>query len=391
MIRRYLLSAPKGDIPLGPGDLKRPFRITPSEEHPFLTLQDYFHAIEEFMLRDRGKPLLAVLRERLPGPLSLDALDEMAIRSEKHGAFYHMASVDILCRGRSFRIAVSTAVTEKTRAWLDREFDILRKLYRTSNLAFLPRPYFKADIEQRCGAQGEMLTLMAAQWFEAYHEWHLSAHEASGTQRIRIWDHGKDLRFASDHEAREIFRQAAFILTRYYDTLNFSQIYPWHHAAGDFVVRTGKGEAVDVRLTTARKYEPFMAFLQEERLNPLVALIYFFLNLTVRMRLDRLEGVGETAWAEDFAVEAAALGFFQAIHHMEEQGGYLEGSPGELLSLLKGFDAGELQRLFDPLLDLYAGDDTEDLHMIRKNLITHVKCVYRVLQGLPLQGPPGVC
>jgi len=391
MIRRYLLCAPKGDIPLGPGDLKRPFRISPTEEHPFLTLHDYFHAIEEFMLRDSGKPLLAILRERLPGPLSLDAIDEMAIRSEKHGALYHMASVEILCRGRSSRIAVSTAATEKTRAWLDREFDILRKLYRSLSLPFLPRPYFKVDAEQRCGAQVEMLTLMAAQWFDSFHEWHLSAHEVSGSLKIRIWDREKGHRFASDHEAREIFRQASFILTLYYDTLSFSQIYPWHHAAGDFVVKTAKGEAVDVRLTTARKYEPFMVFSQEERLNPLVALLYFFLNLTVRMRLDRLEGLGETAWVEDFAVEATTRGFFQAIERMKEQGRYLEGSPGELVSLLREFDPVELRRLFDSLLDLYAGDDPEDLRLIRSRLETHVRRLHRVLQGLPLQGPRRAC
>ncbi len=60
---KYLFSSPEGDISLGPvedpvfggEDLARPFLITPSEHHPFLTLGDYFEAIRAFILKDQGK------------------------------------------------------------------------------------------------------------------------------------------------------------------------------------------------------------------------------------------------------------------------------------------------------------------------------------------------
>jgi len=62
---KYLFSSQEGDISLGPEDLARPFLITPSEHHPFLTLEDYFNTIREFVLKDQGKRLVYILKERL--------------------------------------------------------------------------------------------------------------------------------------------------------------------------------------------------------------------------------------------------------------------------------------------------------------------------------------
>jgi len=69
----------------------------------------------------------------------------------------------------------------------------------------------------------------------------------------------------------------------------------WHHAAG--ISCKEHWGVVDVRLTTARGYEPLVIFIEDQDINPVMALLYFFLDLTVRMRLDRWEGVGEIVWA----------------------------------------------------------------------------------------------
>ena len=37
---------------LSAADLKLPFRLSPEEEHPFLTLKDYFSALEQFVAAD---------------------------------------------------------------------------------------------------------------------------------------------------------------------------------------------------------------------------------------------------------------------------------------------------------------------------------------------------
>ena len=57
MIIEYLFSSPEGDISLAPEDLARPFLITPSEHHPFLTLGDYFEAIREKFAASTSAPV----------------------------------------------------------------------------------------------------------------------------------------------------------------------------------------------------------------------------------------------------------------------------------------------------------------------------------------------
>ena len=64
---RYLFSASKGDIPLEPEELALPFKITPTQEHPFLTLKDYFDATGQFILMDGGKGLLRLMEEEQEG------------------------------------------------------------------------------------------------------------------------------------------------------------------------------------------------------------------------------------------------------------------------------------------------------------------------------------
>jgi len=45
----------------------------------------------------------------------------------------------------------------------------------------------------------------------------------------------------------------------------------------------------------------------------LQALLVFFLNLSIHMRLDRLDGIGEMMWSDPLAVEAALIGFLEAL------------------------------------------------------------------------------
>jgi hypothetical protein len=225
--------------------------------------------------------------------------------------------------------------------------------------------------------------MVLADWFEDYHEWHLSIDKESGKQRVCIWDLKNGHGFASEEESHEIFRKAAGILTLYYDTRNFSQIYPWHHAAGDFIVKRTNG-IIDVKLTTARRYESFMGFFSGENVDPVIALIYFFLNLTVRMRLDRLDGLGDTVWAGNFSVEASTRGFFEALRIMEAEGRYYLGKVDDLLSLLKSFSPEEIEKLLHSLLEMYRKDEPGDFSIIQSNLKGHVNRLYRVVQNFRL-------
>lgn len=384
MVIKYFFSAPKKDIPVGAEDFQRPFLISARERHSFLTLGDYFKAIKDFVLRDHGRSLIAVLCKHLKSDIGIGSVSEMLIRTEKHGALYHLASVEVFCRGRSMKMCVSTAVSDNRKAWLSHEFELLKFLNSKFALSYLPVPYFEGDVKIRSDYGNESLSMFLTEWFENYHEWHLLIDGKGKKKEVCVWDLKNGHWLASKDQGFEIFRQASKILTLYYDIRDFSQIYPWHHAAGDFVVRNEKG-IIDVKLTTARKYEPIMLFSSKDSLDPMVALTYFFLNLSIRMRLDRSDGAGVRAWADGFSMRALIQGFFEGLRIMEAGGSYGLGQVGDLPSLFKGFDQDELAGLFCPLLDVYGKEDLGDFSVIKANLGSHMKELYEAIQGFYLR------
>ena len=376
---KYLFSAPQEDIPVRDHDLKMPFKISPSKEHPFLVLEDYFDAIKSFFLHDQAKPFIKVVNQQLGREIALDDIHEVLIRTEKHGAFCHIASVEVVSDNDSIRFAISTALSDKGRSFLSDEFDNLNKLNKIYDFFCLPRPYLKGEVKFLNGDGTEMFSMLLTEWFEDFHEWHVSIDEKDKTQKIRLWDLKRGYRFASQEESYEIFKQAARILTLYYNTRDFSQIYLWHHAAGDFIVQCRYGR-VYLKLITVRGYGgPVMEFSSGESFNPMIAIFYFFLNLSIKIRLDRLDGVGNPAWAGDYSVEATAEGFFEALHFMKARGRYAPGHVEDLLSLLKTFSEDEFQKLHEPLMKLYRKNEPADFPLISSNLNRHIRKLHQVI------------
>ena len=134
-----------------------------------------------------------------------------------------------------------------------------------------------------------------------------------------------------------------------------------------------------MRLSTARRYEPLLDYTKET--NPFLALFYFFLNLSIRMRLDRIDGVGEIVWADDFCVEATVTGFIEALKIKEDLDSY-PSLAEEFLSLARSFRKDELTDSFKLIKELYQG--SEDLPVITNNLKEHVEALCVTLETLPL-------
>ena len=370
MIVEYLFSSPEGDIPLEAKDLARPFLITPESAHPHLTLGNYFDVMKDYVLKNKWRKDWCVD----------DDVRKIKIRSEKHGILYHLASIEVFLKETRSKFALSTAVSKAGIECLVREHDILDRLNQTFGFPFLPQIY--GIREMACPTnQGttERLVMMSAQWFEDYHEWHLAMDPVDGVRKINIWDLKRGPRYASGTEASRIIEECSKILTLYYDDGDFSRIGSWHHAAGDFIVNIQGDGRLNVRLTTVRKYEPLMARFREEDINPMIAMIYFFLDITLRMRLDRLDGVGEMVWMDDFSVTAAIKGFFEGLHEREKMEAVVSRvQVAELLSLLKSFDRPELERIFEPLMDHYA---TQDSHgMAFTHMDDHIRILHHALQ-----------
>ncbi len=379
---RFFLSAPQGDIELAPEDLQQPFLISPTEKHPFLTLKDYFGALQKFILTDGGKHLHDVLAKmNLAVNKSPADISEIHICSEKHGAYYHIASIKPAGLQKNAKIAVTTALTDSAKISLQNEFSMLLQL-ADKNYEFLPALFCKKTVPWHTDSGDAEFYMVLGEWLADYHEWHLSKNPVTKERQIQLWDYEKGYRYLSDDESYELMRQAAYILTCYYDPVSFRQIYPWHHGAGDFVVNTEAG--VQVKLITVRQYEPLVHFAQAEAHDRLVAAIQFLLNLSLKIRLDRIDGIGEPAWLDAFAVEGAVAGFFTGLVHASKTNSLSIGSINEFLEILRSFDTREINDMYESLLELYADEDQADFSLIREKLTDHAADLRNALQDFTL-------
>jgi hypothetical protein len=358
----YLVSSPIGDVPADEDRMHLPLECDPFNT-PY---GKYFNSIDEFLKRDEFNWVLDAASRKTGREISLDEISEILIRAEKHGLLYHPASVELILGNDRVKFGLNVAVSDTGVKWLHNEISSLRELHGRYRLPYLPEVYFYGD--------SDAMVFLVEDWFEDYHEFHISIDE-EGERRMQLWKFGDGYINLTDKEASEIYRQASKILTLYYDFEGFNYIYPWHHAAGDFIARVNNN-GVDVRLTTARSYKPLLDF-QRDDINPLFALFFFFLHLTLHMRLDKIDGVGEVAWAEDSSVEAAVQGFCEALREKDN----FKKDPGqheEFISLLKSFAPDELKTSYNPLLDLYGG--TKDLPVVADHLDGHAEKLYAVIQ-----------
>ena len=77
---------------------------------------------------------------------------------------------------------------------------------------------------------------------------------------------------------------------------------------------------IDVRLISVRQHARRVVFMDDSSENAMKALLLFFANLTLRMRLDRFDGVGEIAWAGRSLRGGTIRGFLDAIQTKAHEG-----------------------------------------------------------------------
>jgi hypothetical protein len=324
----------------------------------------YFECLADFLSAGKG----AVLRQALAAaghPLNPEeALGPVAVRAEKHGALYHPARVMVRAAGQVVSLALNVAVSPAGQACMAAEVEALAAVGRRLPPGALPRVY--AQGSGRCAA-GRRLPMFLADWFDDFCEFHLAPHPSGDGLGIHCWEPGAAKPMLDLRETRELYRQVACLLTRAFDPRTLAQIYPWHHAAGDFVVRRGPG-GPDVKLISVRRYEPTvrlpgLASPDSAAEAHFLALLVFFLNLTVRIRIDRLEGTGELAWAGPEAVPATVDGF-------------REGLPDTLrtewLRSIRGWTAAQLLGLLEPVTTFYTLMASEEA-LLARHLPAHAR------------------
>jgi hypothetical protein len=271
----------------------------------------YFDGARTFLEQNRCTVLLQALSGRLGRDVGPEEIGEIRITLMKHGAFYHPARVAVIGFSRPLYFALNVAASEAGRHTLQDECRALERLSRTSGEMFVPKGYGKTDAP---AAGGFRLAMFLADWFHGYHEFHLSRDPVQQGDKIRVWDEDHGPFLLDEMRTFALYRQMAFILTHYYNPMTFEQIFPWHHAAGDFVLRVGPA-GLQVRLITVRGYAPMLRGVQLAEEGPdrleqvMAALLIFLLNLSIRMRIDRLDGTGELAWASGEVVAPMWEGF----------------------------------------------------------------------------------
>ena len=382
MIVSYYFSSPEGDVPADETTLSRPFIVRPFEAHPFMVLSDYFNAVRDFLLQEDGQPLTLLLSRLWDREVKINDVERIIIRYEKYGTLYQIASAEVAAGGQRVKFAVTAAISPSAKETLEEEFTILQELNRRRQPSYLPEAYHKGAITVQGKAGSEILLMTLSEWFEGFHEWHFSKDEA-GKVRVNIWDMGGGFRFASAHEAYEIIRQASMILTLHYGLDDYMHISPWHHGAGDFIVKTG-GEIVEVRLVTARGYKPVAPASKERKARPADALFLFLLDMSIKMRLDKQEGMGEPLWADAAVVDPAIKGFFQALKIKEPEAEHRKITVDDFAHYLDSLNEDWLEailsanlsdyRLYDPsdaaFIENHVGEHARDLRLAISNFLS---------------------
>ncbi len=358
-----------------------PLSLTPVADPsaPRVTYGDYFQAIRTALLGKRDE-LTHICSRRLHEPDA--AIGRIDIIAEKHGNDYHPARIRAYTDKGPSDFVMNVAVGMPNRCGPADEMRILRDLSTRFPRCFVPEVFLLYEaVEQTSFACHSSLSMFLGEWLTGYHELHLSEVGSASNQSVVLWDSDSGYRVLTPEEEIAFYRRAALILAYYYDIRTGSEIFPWHMAAGDFVA-TAERSKPDVRLITVRQYAPRAVFGGKcDAESRMLAWMAFLANLTIRMRLDRYDGVGEIAWAGNHCVGAVIDGFIDAVEMYMTEKRCDEQTRLRFMHRLAHTDPAQWTELFLMVLRSY-DDAAPDFPVIEKHLADHILTVYSLCRGM---------
>jgi hypothetical protein len=339
---------------------------------------DYFTAVRNFLEQDRSEIITRAVSQQIHREVTSQEIEEIRIFLEKHGELYHPARIETMLHGTAIPFVLNVAISDAGKNCVQREYGLLKQLNDDFPFSFLPKVYGQG----RVSITGDEIGMFLGEWFQGYNEFHISFEPADEKYKIVVWDHEHGNYFLTADQALNLYRHAARILTGYYNVKTFEQIFSWHHAAGDFVLKC-QNNRIDLKLITVRQYRPLF---ETDRINKepdteliLEALLVFFLNLAIRMRLDRLDGVGEIVWSDDIAVEGTLKGFFEGLALKSP----IVSIPGPLMDCFRNHllscSQSDLLGLSQAMVDAY-NPQSPEIPVIKKNLKKHVKILFSAIK-----------
>ena len=353
-----------------------------------LTYGDYFYAVRSFLKKDEFKSITSAISQRLNKDITSYEIEEIRIYLEKHGEFYHPARIETFINGSRYLFVLNVAISSAGKGFIKREFEILNKLNNEFSFLFIPKVYSQDEI---CIKNKNVeISMFLGEWFDGFNEFHISRNKykqakTDSSTKIVVWDHEKGNFFLSDDETLELYSQAAMILTCYYNAETFEQIFPWHHAAGDFVIKLQKNN-MKLKLITVRQYAPMIEDKKADKNYSdlsliLEAMLIFFLNLSIRIRLDRLDGVGETVWSDNIAVKGTIKGFLNGLSKISSKNLIPDALAADFINYISCFTKTDLLELCNSIVNTY-NPMAPDLPVIKQNLTDHVDLLYNSINKL---------
>ncbi len=307
---------------------------------------------------------------------SPDDVEQIVICLKKHGELYHPARIEVTRSGQQNAYALNLAVSPTGNKWARRECRIMEELGTVYAPAYIPRVY---DAGASTGGSGKAVFMFLGDWFDGYHEFHLSVRSSSDPLTIRLWDAQRRPNVLSSKQTLALYRAIARVLLYYYDVETTRQIFPWHHAAGDFVTRV-QGDRVGVKLITTRGYPPLISDFNhhKEAHRVLDAMLVFMLSVSIRMRLDRLDGVGDMMWAGDIAVTGVVDGFFKGMEKKPAPRFFPAPLADCFEAYLAGYQKSDLYELLQSITDRYPLN-TPEFRLAKTNLKSHAEALFQAV------------
>jgi len=235
------------------------------------TYGDYFLAVRRFLEDRQFRSVVSAISTG--GKQSCRACDIISIDIflVKHGQFYHPCRVEVLAKEQVFAFVVNAALSIFGKSGIEREFNLLDRLSSTPSGAYLPNVYGYGGVIL---PKGWDVKLFIGEWFEDFHEFHISLDPIDHQYKIRVWQADAVPVFLTGGQTLELYRQIAEILTGCYDPETFEQIFPWHHAAGDFIVRRSDN-LLQVKLITVRQYGALLETPDRDEATLMQAMLFF--------------------------------------------------------------------------------------------------------------------
>lgn len=356
-----------------------------------VTYGDYFYAVRSFLEKDKFKSITSAISQQLNQNIKPEEIKEIRIYLEKHGEFYHPARIETYINGSRLLFVLNVAISNSGKGFIKREFEILNKLNNEFSFSFVPKVYSQDKIFIK--NKDLEISMFLGEWFEGFNEFHISqnnykqAKKDSGI-KIVVWDHEKGNFFLSADETLELYSQVAMILTYYYNAETFEQIFPWHHAAGDFVVKL-QNNNMKLKLITVRQYAPMLENKNEIAKNNtdsdiyliLEAMLVFFLNLSIRNRLDRLDGIGEIVWSDNIAIEGTLKGFLKGLPQTSSNNLISDTLAANFINYISCFTKTDLLELCNSIVNTY-NPMVSEISAIRQNLKNHVDILFSTIKNL---------